>query len=316
MQNNLKFQDLTPMKAIEVKELSKHFGSFTAVDNITFAVDQGEIFGFLGPNGAGKTTTIRMLCGILKPSSGSGHVAGLDIVRENEKIKAHIGYMSQKFSLYLDLTVEENIAFFASLYRIDPEKISTAKKRALETAGLMHMSKRLTRDLPGGFKQRLSLACALMHSPSIVFLDEPTAGVDPLARRSFWDMIYRLKNEERTTVFVTTHYLDEAEHCERIALIRQGRIAALGSPADLKGRIRDRVMIVQGDPFAGMKRFFEKEPGVTQVIPYGLSLHVFARRDKDPDDLMARLRSSGIAVSRLENINPSLEDVFISLSAE
>ncbi|HEX7319158.1 MAG TPA: ABC transporter ATP-binding protein [bacterium] len=304
------------MKAIEVKELSKHFNRFTAVDNITFAVDQGEIFGFLGPNGAGKTTTIRMLCGILKPTSGSGHVAGMDIVRENEKIKAHIGYMTQKFSLYQDLTVEENIAFFASIYHIDPEKIDTAKKRALETAGLINMKKHLTRDLPGGFKQRLSLACALMHSPSIVFLDEPTAGVDPLARRCFWDIIYRLKNEEHTTVFVTTHYLDEAEHCERIALIRQGRIAALGSPADLKSRVRDRVMVVQGNPFASMKHFFEKEPGITQVIPYGLSLHVFTRDDKDPDDLKAGLHRSGVTVSRLEDISPSLEDVFISLSSE
>jgi ABC-2 type transport system ATP-binding protein len=304
------------MKAIEVKELSKYFGSFKAVDDITFAVNKGEIFGFLGPNGAGKTTTIRMLCGILKPTSGSGHVAGMDIVRENEKIKAHIGYMSQKFSLYPDLTVEENIAFLASLYRIDPERMNAAKRRALETSGLMHMRKRLTRDLPGGFKQRLSLACALMHSPSIVFLDEPTAGVDPLARRGFWDMIYRLKTEDRTTVFVTTHYLDEAEHCERIALIRQGRIAALGSPADLKSRVHDQVIIVQGNPFAGMKHFFETESGITQVIPYGLSLHVFARGNKDPDDLKARLRRSGIAVSRLEKIRPSLEDVFISLSAE
>ena len=228
------------MKAIEVTNLTKFFGRFTAVDNIAFSVEQGEVFGFLGPNGAGKTTTIRMLCGILKPTSGTGHVAGMDIVRENEMIKTHIGYMSQKFSLYPDLTVEENIAFFASIYRIDPAKIKHAKQHALDIAGLQQMRNHLARELPGGFKQRLSLACALMHSPSIVFLDEPTAGVDPLSRRGFWDLIYRLKTEDRTTVFVTTHYMDEAEHCERIALIRQGRIAATGSPDDLKNLVREK----------------------------------------------------------------------------
>jgi len=301
------------MKTIEVNNLTKVFGKFVAVNKINFSVEKSEIFGFLGPNGAGKTTTIRMLCGILQPTSGAGIVAGFDIIRENEKIKAHIGYMSQRFSLYRDLTLEENIDFFSGIYRIPNQKKEKRKAWALEIAGLGDFKNRLTYELPAGFKQRLALVCALMHSPSIVFLDEPTAGVDPISRRQFWDLIYRLKNEEKTTIFITTHYMDEAEHCEQIALIQDGIIAAIGSPAVLKKTIKTKVYLLQGNPFFAIKDALEKEEGIANIVPFGLSLHLFLKDDRYVKILKSRLKQIGAEVLQFEPIVPSLEDVFISV---
>jgi len=220
-------------KAVIVHDLEKRFGNFTAVNHISLEVDAGEIFGFLGPNGAGKSTTIRMLCGILAPSGGTGSVAGFNILTEAEKIKSHIGYMSQKFSLYEDLTVEENIDFYSGIYRIAPEKKKERKNWVIEMAGLTEHRHSRTAILAGGWKQRLSLGCAILHEPPIIFLDEPTSGVDPISRRQFWDLIYELSGRG-VTVFITTHYMDEAEYCDRLGLIYRGELIAIGTPETLK----------------------------------------------------------------------------------
>jgi ABC-2 type transport system ATP-binding protein len=225
---------MTP-PTIEVRELTKTFGAFTAVDHISFDVAKGEIFGFLGPNGAGKSTTIRMLCGILQPTSGTGRVGGFDIGREPDAVKRIIGYMSQKFTLYGDLTVSENIDFHGGIRRLRPAVLAERKRWVLRMAGLVGRERSLTRDLSGGWKQRLALGCSILHHPEILFLDEPTASVDPASRRDFWDLIYALA-EEGTTVFVTSHYMDEVERCHRIAIIFAGRIAAIGTPRELKLR--------------------------------------------------------------------------------
>ncbi len=223
----------SPGTAVVVRDLEKRFGDFVAVNRVSFEVKRGEIFGFLGPNGAGKSTTIRMLCGILIPSGGAGTVAGLDILTRQEEIKANIGYMSQKFSLYEDLTVEENIDFYSGIYRIPAEKKQARKEWVLQMAGLKEHLHSRTGTLSGGWKQRLSLGCAILHEPPVIFLDEPTSGVDPISRRQFWDLIYELAGKG-VTVFVTTHYMDEAEYCDRIALIYRGELIAMGAPADLK----------------------------------------------------------------------------------
>jgi len=219
--------------SVLVEHLYKRFGDFVAVSDVNLRVEKGEIFGFLGPNGAGKSTTIRILCGLLAPSEGKAMVAGYDVAVEPERVRENIGYMSQRFSLYDDLSVEENIDFFSGIYGVDRSKRDGRKQYALEMAGLVGQEKTMTRTLSGGWKQRLALGCAILHEPPIVFLDEPTSGVDPIARRSFWDLIYRL-SEAGQTVFVTTHYMDEAEYCHRVALLYQGRMIALGTPAELK----------------------------------------------------------------------------------
>ncbi len=299
--------------SIEVKDLTKKFGLFTAVDRVNFILTPGEIFGFLGPNGAGKTTTIRMLCGILKPTSGTGSVAGLDIIRENEKIKRRIGYMSQRFSLYPDLTVAENVDFFSGIYGIRGRDRQIRKDWAMQTAGLKQDRSRIVQELATGYKQRLALVCALMHRPSIVFLDEPTAGVDPVSRRGFWDLINRLKTEEQTTVFVTTHYLDEAEHCGRVALIQDGRIVGQGSPAALKSAVRSRIFLITAEPYLVAKEFLRQEPVVQKLIPFGLSWHVFLEGEAAARTLKDRLGKSQVTVRKFEPVAPSLEDVFISI---
>lgn len=222
--------------AVRVENLEKRFGRFVAVDRITFSVRRGEVFGFLGPNGAGKSTTIRMLCGIIRPSGGTGHVAGFDIFEEAERIRQSIGYMSQKFSLYLDLTPFENIRFYLGIYSVHSDQWPERIQWVLQTARLKEMQDRLTRDLPPGWRQRLALGCALLHRPSILFLDEPTSGVDPITRRHFWSFIRQLTGEG-VTVFVTTHYMDEARHCDRIIMINEGRIAACGPPARIVGEL-------------------------------------------------------------------------------
>jgi len=216
-------------EAVSVSDLQKRFGTFTAVDRISFAVKRGEIFGLLGPNGAGKSTTIRMLCGIITPSGGAGHVAGLDIFRQSEAIKQAIGYMSQKFSLYLDMTPQENIRFYLGIYDVPASAWRDRAEWALETVRLKDVRNRLTRELPPGWRQRLALGCALLHRPKILFLDEPTSGVDPITRRHFWDFVRHLASES-VTVFVTTHYMDEARHCDRVVMINEGRIVAMGAP--------------------------------------------------------------------------------------
>jgi len=222
--------------AVTLRDLSRTFGDFVAVNRVSLDVKKGEIFGFLGPNGAGKSTTIRMLCGILKPTSGSGTVAGFDIIRDAEKIKSSIGYMSQKFSLYEDLTVEENIDFYSGIYKIPAEKKTARKEWVVEMAGLAEHRNSRTAILSGGWKQRLALGCAILHEPPIIFLDEPTSGVDPISRRNFWDLIYHMA-DQGVTVFVTTHYMDEAEYCDRLGLIYRGELIALGTPEELKARI-------------------------------------------------------------------------------
>lgn len=301
------------MNIIEVKGLTKSFNNFFAVDRIDFNVIKGEIFGFLGPNGAGKTTTIRMLCGILKPTAGSGSVVGFDIYKDNEKIKKHIGYMSQRFSLYPDLTVHQNIDFFGSIYGLNGKKKKDREEWALDTAGLQEYTKRIARDLPIGFKQRLGLVCALLHEPRLVFLDEPTAGVDPNSRRSFWDLIYYLKEKKETTIFVTTHYMDEAEHCERIALIRNGRITALDEPKELKRSLRAEIYVVQGQPGEKVKTLLEKKKGVLNLIPFGIAYHVFFEDRESAITGQKVLEEQNVRIEKFEPISPSLEDVFIAM---
>jgi ABC-2 type transport system ATP-binding protein len=301
------------MKAIEVKNLTKKFGDFVAVNQITFDVNPGEVFGLLGPNGAGKTTTIRMLCGLLKPTSGSGYVGGCDIIKEYEKIKNRVGYMSQKFSLYKDLTVEENIEFFCGIYRLKGIEKKRRKDWALEISGLTKMQKMIVGELPGGFKQRLALVCSLLHSPEILFLDEPTAGVDPISRTKFWSLIYHLKKTFKTTVLVTTHYMDEAEHCERIALIREGMFSAIGTPLELKTLVKDPVYLIKTSDYFKTKEILRKKSFVMDIIPFGNACHIFLDKKGNPEELKNDLLKSGIEILKFEQITPSLEDVFLSL---
>jgi ABC-2 type transport system ATP-binding protein len=252
--------------AVVVEDLEKRFGSFVAVNRISFQVARGEIFGFLGPNGAGKSTTIRMLCGILKPTAGRGTVAGFDIRTQPEQIKANIGYMSQKFSLYQDLTVEENIDFYSGIYRIPPEKKRERKEWVIEMSGLSEHRRRLTSILSGGWRQRLALGCAILHEPPIIFLDEPTSGVDPISRRQFWDLIYDLSGKG-VTVFVTTHYMDEAEYCNRLGLIYRGELIALGTPHDLKMETARGTEEVAEDATDGHQVDRRRPPPSPSVLP-------------------------------------------------
>ena len=306
--------------AVEITDLVKTFGSFTAVDHISLTVNRGEIFGFLGPNGAGKSTTIRMLCGILAPSSGRGKVSGFDIFTQAEKIKQNIGYMSQKFSLYEDLTVVENLNFFSGIYTILPSLIPERKEWVLKMAGLQEKRLAITRNLAGGWKQRLALGCAILHEPSILFLDEPTSGVDPLSRRQFWDLIYEMAGKG-VTIFVTTHYLDEAEYCDRLALINQGRIIALGTPAELKsGHMPEDVWELETERLVEALGFLKGiagtplEPLLRGVAVFGNTLHVVTAKGADLAPVIpALLARRQISVSRLEKIEPSLEDVFVAL---
>ncbi len=307
--------------AVEIEDLVKKFGPFTAVDHISLKVPPGEIFGFLGPNGAGKSTTIRMLCGILTPTSGKGKVGGFDIYKETEMIKQNIGYMSQKFSLYEDLTVEENIDFYAGIYRLPQALKKERKEWVLQMAGLKERQHHLTQTLAVGWKQRLALGCAIFHQPSILFLDEPTSGVDPLSRRQFWDLIYEMA-AKGVTVFVTTHYMDEAEYCDRLALINQGRIIALGTPAELKRlHMPAAVWELETDQLVATWRYLKEEaaqitelPLIHEVAIFGHTLHLIVEKGQDLSAILpAFLGAKGISVKRIERIEPSLEDVFVSL---
>jgi ABC-2 type transport system ATP-binding protein len=301
-------------KAVLVRDLEKRFGSFIAVNRVSFEVDRGEIFGFLGPNGAGKSTTIRMLCGILAPSGGTGSVAGFDLRTEPERIKAHIGYMSQKFSLYEDLTVEENIDFYSGIYRIPPARKKDRKEWVVEMAGLGEHRRSKTGVLSGGWKQRLALGCAILHQPPVIFLDEPTSGVDPISRRQFWDLIYELSGKG-VTVFVTTHYMDEAEYCDRLGLIYRGQLIASGTPEILKReRMEEEVIeVICARPQEAMAEI-EKVAGVKEAALFGKGLHVVARDGEAAvPAVRALLQERGTPATRIEKIVPSLKDVFVSL---
>lgn len=298
--------------AVRVTDLRKVFGDFVAVDNVSLSIKKGEIFGFLGPNGAGKSTTIRMLCGILMPTGGTGTVGGFDIIRESELIKQVIGYMSQKFSLYDDLTVEENIRFFSGVYNVPTAKKKERKEWVLEMAGLMEERNTLTRNLAVGFKQRLALGCAILHEPSIIFLDEPTSGADPMSRRKFWDLIGGM-SQEGTTVFVTTHYMDEADYCDRLALIYRGKIIAEGTPDELRKRYMTRdVLEVNVDKV--VEAFNELSLHKIEAAIFGSTLHVVVDdTEASKERISSVLADSGITVKGIENIPPSLEDVFVTL---
>jgi len=300
--------------AVRVKNLEKRFGKFTAVNRVSFEVARGEIFGFLGPNGAGKSTTIRMLCGILAPTGGEGTVAGLDLRTEAERIKSRIGYMSQRFSLYEDLTVEENIEFFSGIYSIPAGARQARKQWVLEMADLVPHRRSRTAVLSSGWKQRLALGCALLHEPPILFLDEPTSGVDPLSRRRFWDLIYQL-SEQGVTVLVTTHYMDEAEHCDRVALLYRGELIANGTPEGLReGGVAGEVLEVVTERPADVLQELEAAPEVRRVSLYGNALHVVVTSAGTAlPAIRAYLESRGFPVERIEAIPPSMEDVFISL---
>jgi ABC-2 type transport system ATP-binding protein len=299
--------------AVTVQGLRKLFGAFVAVDDVSFEVHRGEVFGFLGPNGAGKTTTIKMLTGLVLPTSGKGLVAGLDIMKETELIKTQIGYMSQLFSLYANLTVEENIALFSGLYSVERARRAERREWVLEMAGLKEMRRRMTGELSLGWKQRLALGCAVLHEPPILFLDEPTSGVDPISRRAFWDLIYSF-TERGTTVFVTTHYMEEAEYCNRLALMNRGRLIALDTPPALRAGLREPLLEIRTRDSAAAVEALEKAPWVIEAGMFGRAVHVIVRdaegaRAKIPGLLAER----GIALDGIEEIAPSLEDVFVSL---
>ena len=300
--------------AIEVRSLTRRFGDFVAVDNLTFDVAPGEIFGFLGGNGAGKSTTIRMLCGLLRPTSGSARVGGADVSRDPEGVKRRIGYMSQRFSLYEKLTVEQNVTFFGGIYGLDRDRLAARRAFVIDMAGLRGREAMLTGALSGGWRQRLALGCAILHEPPIVFLDEPTGGVDPLSRRRFWRLIEELARGG-VTVLVTTHYLDEAEHCHRIAIIQAGRLAALGTTAELKQVFAGRpiVEIRATQPVEAM-RVLAGMPDVEKTSIFGTAVHaVLKDASLGPDSLRQRLTAGGIEVSATSLVEPSLEDVFLDV---
>lgn len=309
------------MSAIVVDELTRRFGDFTAVDRVSFEVKPGEIFGFLGANGAGKSTTIRMLCGLLRPTSGRAVVGGIDVARDPEGVKRRIGYMSQRFSLYEALSVDQNIRFFGGLYGLSGRALDERRAFVLEMAGLAGRERARTRDLPGGWRQRLALGCAILHQPPIVFLDEPTGGVDPLSRRRFWDLIGDL-SRQGVTVLVTTHYLDEAEYCHRLAIIHAGRLAALGTAAELKRRFDARPIleIHAADPVRTMEAL-DRMPQVQKTSLFGTAVHaVLHEKGADVAAVAAALREAGHTVHSVAPVAPSLEDVFLdvveSLSSE
>lgn len=299
--------------AVEIDNLVKAFGDFIAVDHVSLSVQKGEIFGFLGPNGAGKSTVIRMLCGLLSPTSGRALVSGHDVAREPDLVKKTIGYMSQKFSLYDGLTVEENIDFFSGVYGIPKERRKERKAYVLRMAGLEERRRSLTRLLSGGWKQRLALGCAILHEPPILFLDEPTSGVDPVARRGFWDLVYQLSADGQT-IFVTTHYMDEAEYCHRVGLMYAGKVVALGAPAELKRDMKAYLLQLDTSDLLGAMQAIESKPGIRDTAVFGAGLHVTV---DDPKAGSAQIRdalaASHIEIRDLRPIAPSMEDVFVAV---
>ncbi len=302
------------MNSIEVKNLTKRFGSFTSVDNISFNVKQAEIFGFLGANGAGKSTTIRMLCGILEPTFGEAIVGGYSVAKNPDRVKQNIGYMSQKFSLYNDLAVGENLDFFGGVYGLSNEKLKERKKWVLKIANLEGKENLLTGSLPGGIKQRLALGAAVIHQPGIVFLDEPTSGVDPISRRNFWELINELSSEG-TTVFVTTHYLEEAEFCNNIILIDAGKLIAEGNPKQLKtDYLKNNIYEIESDKVIDALELFEKQSFVVETSIFGNNIHISVEEKfNDLTRINKICEEYGITIKRINKIVPTLEDVFIHL---
>ena len=300
--------------AVEIDDMVKKFGDFVAVDHVSLKIAKGEIFGFLGPNGAGKSTTIRMLCGLLTPTSGRGSVNGFDVASQPEEIRRSIGYMSQKFSLYDDLTVEENIDFFTGIYGVSQALRAERKNYVLEMANLAERRRAMTRTLSGGWKQRLALGCAILHDPPVLFLDEPTSGVDPIARGAFWHLIHDLA-ETGHTIFVSTHYMDEAEYCHRLALMYRGKVIALGTPAELKRGLTAHTLLDldASEPLETM-RALEGLEGVRDVAVFGGGLHVTVdNAEAGSQKIRTALEAKGINVRRLEEIEPSMEDVFVAM---
>ncbi len=302
-------------RAIETSQLTKQFGDFVAVDGVDFYIPEGEIFGLLGPNGAGKTTLMRMLCGIMRPTSGEGRVLGLDIVRDAEAIKKRIGYMSQLFSLYNDLTIVENIAFYASIYGVPRETRRKRVAQVIELTGLQGLENELTRDLSGAWRQRLALACAIAHRPPILFLDEATAGVDPVSRRAFWDLIYSMAGEG-VSVLATTHYMDEADYCNTIGMMYRGRLIAVASPDTLKDQQPGILYQVDCDRPANAIEVLQLQPGVMDTSFHGALLHVTVEPNGEFSRLEKTLKQQGIEVRSIEDIQPSIEDVFLNLVDE
>jgi drug efflux transport system ATP-binding protein len=299
--------------AVLAEGLTRRFGAFTAVDGLDLRIARGEVVGFIGPNGAGKSTTIRMLCGLLRPSAGRAVVAGFDVARQPEAVRSHIGYMSQKFSLYGDLTVRENLRFFAGLYRVGSDVIDARERFAIDMAGLAGRENALVATLAGGWKQRLALGCAILHQPPVLFLDEPTSGVEPEARRRFWELIHRLASEG-VTILVSTHYMEEAEYCNRIALINAGRLVAVGGPGELRRRELGGVLFELACPVLGRALAAARQaPEVIDAAIFGDRLHVLLRTESAAGGLTAFLRDHGVAAGTPRRIAASLEDVFVQL---
>jgi ABC-2 type transport system ATP-binding protein len=304
---------MPPETVIRVDELTRRFGEFTAVDQVSFQVEAGEIFGYLGANGAGKSTTIRMLCGLLRPTSGSASVAGYDVVHQPERVKRSIGYMSQKFSLYLDLRVEENLEFFGGAFGLWGRALRSRSQELLERVDLVAQRNVMTGSMPGGWRQRLALACALLHKPRILFLDEPTAGVDPASRRNFWKMIRELA-ASGTTILVTTHYMDEAEYCDRVGLMVDGRLPALDTPESLKRTHLAGHLVRIKDTSRAAAEALGSVPGVLSVQSFGAGFHVQVADDgPSAEALVGRLQAAGQASAWAEPVEPTLEDVFLQV---
>jgi ABC-2 type transport system ATP-binding protein len=300
--------------AIVVSGMRKSFGDFAAVDGIDFTVKKGEIFGFLGPNGSGKTTTIRMLCGVIEPTSGGGSVMGYDVVSEPERVRENIGYMSQKFSLFQDLTVDENLRFYSGIYGLSAEKYAERRAYILRMADLEGREDELTGNLSVGWKQRLALGCATIHEPKLIFLDEPTSGVDPTARRQFWELLNELA-DQGVTLFVTTHYMDEATHCNRLAFIYRGTIIAEGTPQEVKADLTaDTILQIAVDRGEDALAALEEMPEVEEGYMQGSLVHVnLGRRPVEDVDLRGFLASRGFAVRSIDPVAPTLEDAFVHL---
>ena len=306
---------MTPAPAIDVRHLTRRFGAFVAVDDVSFDVRPGEIFGFLGSNGAGKSTTIRMLCGLLRPTSGTALVGGVDVSRDPEGVKRRIGYMSQRFSLYEKLTVDQNIAFFSGIYGLTGDAAAARRAFVLDMAGLRGRERALTGSLSSGWRQRLALGCAILHEPPMVFLDEPTGGVDPLSRRQFWALIRSLA-AKGVAVLVTTHYLDEAEHCDRVAIIHAGRLAAFGAVSELKRTFASRPILEvrAAEPVRAM-RALDAMPEVEKTSIFGTAVHAVLRSpETSPESIARALEATGITVTECTVVPPSLEDVFLDVA--
>jgi len=303
--------------SVVVRDLVKRFGDFLAVAHISLDTRKGEIFGFLGPNGAGKSTTIRMLCGLLTPTSGTAIVAGFDVEKQPEKVRQNIGYMSQKFSLYNDLKVIENLRLFAGLYSVPASLLKERIEWALEMANLKGQESLITGTLPGGWKQRLALGCAVLHRPPVIFLDEPTSGVDPISRRQFWELIHQMAHDG-VTVFVTTHYMEEAEYCNRLAMIYRGKMVALGTPTELKQKfMKGELLLVEAQPLGRAVDVLQSTSGILDAAVFGNALHLVVPKAEPAIPLVRNhLQSSGVTVRSIEKIRPTLEDVFVSLTTE